>query len=531
MNFLTLHDCLLSILFEDEDIIAIDKPYGLNAHTNDCKIEHSEFIQDGLIELYEKHLNRKLHIIHRLDQTTTGVMIFGKSTESAKKYAEFFFNRQVKKTYLFITQSKSKKANFLVDNPITHKGRELDAKTQLNLLTSNNGFELWQANPFTGRNHQIRIHARLADIPILGDTKYGGAHFPFLCLHNQRIEFPNRIIITSTPPAYFENLLILKDQVITRTVFEIDRRVRLYGASEQVDQCFRMLHFSKNSKELGFTMDHLGKLLVVQWTKESWSSSDFKRFTFLAEHLKKSILIRFSSHSQKQIFICGEPSPTESAILPKFWTAQENKICYEFRSNLGHSVGLSLNQRLHRNWVLNNSKNKSVLNLFCHTGGFSLAAALGKATQIISVDSNKNNLNWARKNFELNQIDPAQFIFLCRDSMSYLEQCRNKNLKFDLIICEAPSFLRQEKGVFKIESDIEKLLKSCIEGLAQEGELLFSTTFDGFFIQDIKQSIFNVQHTLKSSQIEMSCILPGLDFELPDEKAHLKSFLIRAKQI
>ena len=95
MKFLRLSDPLLSVLFENEDIIAIDKPYGFNAHTNDSKVEHSEFIQDGLIEIYEKQLQKKMHIIHRLDQTTTGVMIFGKSAESAKKYAEYFFNREV----------------------------------------------------------------------------------------------------------------------------------------------------------------------------------------------------------------------------------------------------------------------------------------------------------------------------------------------------------------------------------------------------------------------------------------------------
>ena len=164
MKFLRLQDHLLSVLFEDEDIVAINKPYGFNAHTNDSKIEHSEFIQDGLIEIYEKNRGKKLHIIHRLDQTTTGVMIFGKSVESAKKYAEFFFHRQVKKTYWFLTKSKSSQASFRIDEQIVHKGRELDAETQLTLLKKSPTYELWQANPFQGRNHQIRIHAKAANL-------------------------------------------------------------------------------------------------------------------------------------------------------------------------------------------------------------------------------------------------------------------------------------------------------------------------------------------------------------------------------
>ncbi|RYZ82895.1 MAG: hypothetical protein EOP06_20935, partial [Proteobacteria bacterium] len=87
MNFLRLPDPLLSILFENEEIIAVDKPYGISAHTNESKAEHGQFVQDALIEIYEKQLEIPLHIVHRLDQTTTGVMIFAKSSEAAKVYA------------------------------------------------------------------------------------------------------------------------------------------------------------------------------------------------------------------------------------------------------------------------------------------------------------------------------------------------------------------------------------------------------------------------------------------------------------
>jgi len=154
MKFIRLPDYLLSTLFEDDDIIAIDKPYGFNAHTNDSKLEHSDAIEDGLIEIYEKQRRSKLHIIHRLDQTTTGVMIFGKSAESAKKYAEYFFNRQVKKTYLFITQNKSQKKSALINQPIIHKAKELQAETGFQFIKKSENYELWQA--FPGRAAIIR---------------------------------------------------------------------------------------------------------------------------------------------------------------------------------------------------------------------------------------------------------------------------------------------------------------------------------------------------------------------------------------
>jgi len=526
MNFLRLQDPLLSVLFEDDDILAIDKPYGFNAHTNDSKIEHSEFIQDGLIEIYEKHLGKNLHIIHRLDQTTTGVMIFGKSVESAKKYAEFFFNRQVKKTYWFLTQHKSSKSEFLIDQQIIHKGRDLEAKTQLSLIKKWGPSELWKAQPFTGRNHQIRVHSQAAGIPILGDAKYGGSVFPFLCLHNHQIEFPNGIVITSKPPAYFENLELLSDLVLTKALFEVDRRQRLFPLKSDSDQCVRLVHNRNNSNDPGFTMDRFGKILLLNWYKDQWGPNETQKFQFFCKTMNQPLIVRWMSGKGKiseQISIL----PGEHVELVSPWMVKENQTQYEIRPDSIASMGLFLDQRLQRNWVRTSAKNKKVLSLFSFTGAFALAAALGEAEQVTCVETSKGALNWGKTNFELNGLDPNALISLCRDSLTYLEQCKSKGTKYDLIICDAPSFMKREKGVFKIKTDLEGLLENCLSCLNSKGELLFSTHFDDFFIGDLQKTILKVQKKLGISDLIIDCILPGLDFELPDEKTNLKSFLIR----
>ncbi len=529
MKFLRLQDSLLSVLFEDEDIVAINKPYGFNAHTNDSKIEHSEFIQDGLIEIYEKNFGKKLHIIHRLDQTTTGVMIFGKSVESAKKYAEFFFHRQVKKTYWFLTKSKSSQDNFRIDQQIVHKGRELDAETQLTLLKASSNYELWQANPFQGRNHQIRIHAKAAEIPILGDEKYGGAVFPFICLHNRIIEFPNGIKITSQAPAYYEDSGILGDATLTRALFEADRRGRLFAAAEG-DQCFRLVHTQTKSTDLGFTLDQFGEVLVLNWFKEHWGETEVRKFTYFAKSANKPLVVRLMADKGKpaldktpNVIYPDESSP--QLLTP--WNAKEGPVQYEFRADAGSSVGSYLNQRLQRTWVRENSQGKSVLNLFSYTCGFGLAAALGQAEQVTSVDQGKGALNWGRKNFELNSVEVEKHKFFCRDSFSFLEQCQAKDIKYDLIICDTPSFMKREKKLFKIKADFEGWIETCLSCLNPKGELLLSTNFDGFFVRDIEMLIIKAQKSLKLNELEISCILSSLDFELPDEKTSLKSFLIR----
>ncbi len=520
MQFLRLKDPLLAVLFEDDDIIAIDKPYGYNAHTNDSKVGNSDFVQDGLIEIYEKNRGQKLHIIHRLDQTTTGVMIFGKSTQSAKKYAEYFFNREVEKNYLFVTKNKSIQSKFLITDPIVHKAKELEAETEFELIKKSMLYELWKANPHTGRNHQIRLHARAANLQILGDTKYDGAQFPFLCLHNHQIKFPNGILIVSKNPVYFEDLSLLEDVTLVRSLFEIDRRDRLFSLSKISQESLRLVHSKQEPGTTGYQLDQIGNNLVLQWNQENVSKTDLDRFNFLSNYLKKPIVVRFSERNQFQL-------PENFKTLR--WETKEKNICYEARVDTGTSVGLYTDQRLQRHWVLENAKGKSVLNLFAHTGSYSINAAIGQATQITSVENNKNALAWGKRNFELNSLNSENYIFLARDSLTYLAHCQSKNFKFDLVLCNAPSFLRREKNNFKIETGIEELLASCLSCLNPQGKLLFMTHFEGFYIENIVTAIRNVQKIHTHLKIEIECILASLDFELPQEKTILKSFLITTK--
>ncbi len=534
MKFLRLNDYLLSVLFEDEEILAIDKPYGLNSHTNESKADLGEYAQDGLIEIFEKKLNRRLYIIHRLDQTTTGVIIFGKTPEAAKKYAEFFFQRLVKKTYWFITAQNSKKNQYLIDQVIVHKGKDLEATTELNLLKKSSGYELWQARPLTGRNHQIRIHAKAAGLSILGDPKYEGKEFPFVCLHNHLIQFPNGIAIKSAPPHYFENLQLLENQILSKSLFEFERRKRLFSRSDLTDQCFRIVHKKNDSNNISFSLDQFGRRLIFSCYEQKWSEALQKTSSYIAQWLNMPMTVRMMHNRGKDPLHKSQflISPTVDDVVEPpdvEWLAKENKTIYQIRSDSGQSFGLFLDQRLQRNWVLNQAKDKTVLNLFSYTCGFSVAAALGGAKEVTSVDTSKNVLNWGRKNFKINDLDDQKYTFLCRDSLVFLDQAVHKKIKYDLVICDPPSFSRGEKGVFKIESSLELLITQCLKVLKENGDLLFSTNFEGFFVDDIRRTILKVQKTLGLQHLQINCIQPALDFELPSEKSILKSFLIKVR--
>ena len=412
----------------------------------------------------------------------------------------------------------------------------MEAQTELVLLNKLSGFELWEAHPLTGRNHQIRIHAKAAGISILGDDKYGGHKYPFICLHNHKIEFPNGLIIKSNPPHYFENLNLLENQILTRALFETDRRLRLFSALDLQEQCFRWIHNKNDAKEIGFTVDQFGKKLILSCYEEKWSEADHKIFSDYAKYMKKPVIVRMMHNRgkdplNKSQFVLGFSEQEGAGLLESVWTAKENQISYEMRSDSGQSFGLFLDQRLQRNWVLNQAKEKSVLNLFSYTCGFSVAAALGGANQVTSVDTSKNVLNWGRKNFQVNGLDDQKYKFLCRDSLIFLEQSISKNSKYDLIICDPPSFSRGETGVFKIETSLEVLIRNCLRCLSNNGDLLFSTNFEGFYIDDIRRSILKVQKSLGIPYLQINNILPALDFELAGTKSILKSFLIKIRDV
>ncbi len=560
MNFLRLNDPLLTVLFEDEDIIAINKPYGLNAHTNDSKIEHSDFIQDGLIEIYEKNLNRKLHIIHRLDQTTTGVMIFGKSVESSKKFAEFFFHRQVQKTYWMITKKRSQKSAFTENKIIIHKGKELEALTDFKRLNTGAGFELWEAKPHTGRNHQIRIHAQAQGISILGDEKYDGDTFPFLCLHNRRIEFPNGITIESEPPKYFENLNYLNQPLLVSLLFEFDRRQRLF--SQQTNsQHYRIAQVVQTQSMPSYTLDRFDRYLLFSWSSSHIQQKELDQINEFAKiyHFAVAVQLKIEKQPNKNQTVTKSKQnqapdskshlqPTRSIsslqwidpnqIYSKYTSddpsselgfIQEGLLKFYLFEGLHHSFGLYSSQRLLRNWLIQNSKDQTVLNLFAFTGTYAIAAVHGHAQKVILVDQQKKHLNMAQKNYQLNQMSGESSQFLLRDSLTYIEQCRAKNIKFDIVVCDIPSFLRREKGFFKVEKDFVHLISACLSILNSKGKIIFTLAAEEMPVKTIFEQLSLVRNQLKLTDLQLTSILPPLDFELPGQKKIFKSFILQLK--
>lgn len=197
-------DIPLDILYEDEYLLAINKPAGLVVHPApghwsgtfvNALLHHCKDIAPG-----DDHL--RPGIVHRLDKDTTGILIAAKTLPAHQKLIELFSERRMEKLYLAVCHGRPQSAiiNLPIGRHPVHRkemavlpdGRE--AITEIQVAAFNDKTSLVLAKPRTGRTHQIRIHLKHIGCPILGDPIYGqqGSH-PRPLLHAYRLSFDHPI--------------------------------------------------------------------------------------------------------------------------------------------------------------------------------------------------------------------------------------------------------------------------------------------------------------------------------------------------
>ncbi len=138
----------------------------------------------------------------------------------------------------------------------------------------------------------------------------------------------------------------------------------------------------------------------------------------------------------------GDPPPEAVKI-------REGDAIMEVDLRRGQKTGLFLDQRENRALVGSRSKGLRVLNLFSYTGGFSLAAALGKASKTTTVDIAGPAVEAAKRNFMLSGLDPSRHKFAAADVFDFLEEAIAAKREYDLVICDPPSFASSEKALSK----------------------------------------------------------------------------------
>lgn len=155
-------------------------------------------------------------------------------------------------------------------------------------------------------------------------------------------------------------------------------------------------------------------------------------------------------------------------------------------------TGLFLDHRPIRQWIYQHSRNCRFLNLYCYTATASVHAALGGALPTTNVDLSRTYLQWAQRNFELNEIDLREHAFVQSDCLSYLQDAQEE---FDLIFLDPPTFSNSKstENVLDIQRDHQELISHCMRVLAPNGLLIFSNNHRRFQLDEEVSQHYLVQ--------------------------------------
>lgn len=527
--------------------IVAEKPYGITTHKVDD-------YKDGFKEFLEQKMRLELAIVSRLDATTSGLILFPLKS-FAGEINTLWQTDECVKTYLFITDRKAKTSETSIEikSFIDQKGSEKiwysDRSKPANafsrftfvktISTDSGDLYLWQAVIKTGRTHQIRLHALDLGIPILGDTKYSGTPYFRLCLHCSELRIGNEVFSSENP---FEDM----HNPYYPLIAEFQKRSRLYTVENS--ECFRWTHTEVSNGLLDQYGENLFFYVYFGGTEAAAmkQKTDVPKLKIETIGKAKSVAEWISGYFNKSLFL--KPmydrgkAPHKNELFrfhwndkkwsddftPMDWTATENSLKFKLKSHQGQSPGLFLDQRENRKWILNNSENKSVLNLFSYTSGFSVCAAKGNAAEVTTVDLSKSFIEWSKENFALNDLPSSpQFQFWSADTLHFLKGAINKNRKWDIVICDPPTFGRSDKGVFQIEKDIDLLLQNCFHCLNPDGRILFSTNYEKWNLEGLHQQIHRAlpprqfKFTLEKTPYQ------SLDFDFPNQNPKMKSIFIK----
>jgi len=191
-------DVDLPILYEDDDVIVVNKPSGLLTHAKGGLSDEPTVAEIIRPKTSFATDTDRPGIVHRLDRDTSGLLIIAKNPESAAHLQRQFAERTAKKTYIAITDGKPKlnaaKINLPIGrNPSAPSAFRIDpngkpAQTTYHVLAKNDTQSLVKLKPTTGRTHQLRVHLAHLNAPILGDRVYGKSSDCRMMLHAQKLE-------------------------------------------------------------------------------------------------------------------------------------------------------------------------------------------------------------------------------------------------------------------------------------------------------------------------------------------------------
>jgi len=278
----------------------------------------------------------------------------------------------------------------------------------------------------------------------------------------------------------------------------LSRQAKRLGVS-----CYRI--YDHDLPEFPFLIELYDDKLYIAEYKRRHALTDEEHENWLDESLK--IVTEIIGMSSENIFLkLRQRKQGREGQYKKFSFAQHEFIVREnnlkFIVNLSDylDTGLFLDHRITREKIKTEAKDKQVLNLFCYTGTFSVYAAAGEATEVVSVDLSKTYLSWAEKNLRLNGFDDgSKWKFVQADVLQYLKELPTNY--FDLVILDPPTFSNSQRmeNFLDVQRDHSHLINDCLAGIKDGGVLYFSTNYSKFILEKEKINSSSIQDITKAT--------------------------------
>ena len=276
------------------------------------------------------------------------------------------------------------------------------------------------------------------------------------------------------------------NQAFFETLFRQAKEKRSAYYQDELTTAFRLFN-QEGDGFGGLTVDLYGDYAVFSWYNSyvyqiRQTISEAFRQVF-PEVLGTYEKIRFKGLDYESAHVYGQE-------VPDFFTVLENGVLYQVFMNDGLMTGIFLDQHEVRGSLVDGlAMGKSLLNMFSYTAAFSVAAAMGGASQTTSVDLAKRSRELSQAHFQANGISTDDHRFIVMDVFEYFKYAKRKGLTYDVIVLDPPSFARNKKQTFSVAKDYHKLISQSLEILNPGGIIIASTNAANVSCQKFTEQI------------------------------------------
>lgn len=262
------------------------------------------------------------------------------------------------------------------------------------------------------------------------------------------------------------------NQAFFETLFRKAKEKRSAYYQDDLTTAFRLFN-QEGDGFGGLTVDLYGDYAVFSW----YNSYVYQIRKVISEAFRQvfpEVLgtyekIRFKGLDYESAHVYGQEAPD-------FFTVLENGVLYQVFMNDGLMTGIFLDQHEVRGSLVDGlAMGKSLLNMFSYTAAFSVAAAMGGASQTTSVDLAKRSRELSQAHFQANGLSTDEHRFVVMDVFEYFKYAKRKGLTYDVIVLDPPSFARNKKQTFSVAKDYHKLISQSLEILNPGGIIIAST--------------------------------------------------------